>query len=70
MEIINNVNDQELLLTSQMKTEYEDTKTKTSTTATSLIKTNSQRNAGLSASLFSNCRIGSIGTININIYKQ
>ena len=67
MEIINEVNDEELMLAAtQMETEYQ---THKSTSKTAVIR----KQAGppeMAASPFAHCRIGSIGTININIYKQ
>ena len=71
MDIINEVNKQELVIVaSQVEASYAANTVKANSSTTSLIKNNSQHQAGLSASPFSNCRIGSIRTININIYKQ
>ena len=67
MEIITEVNDEELMLAAtQIETEYEKGMT---TSKTAVIK-KSGNATEMAASPFANCRIGSIGTININIYKQ
>ena len=66
MEIISEVNDDELLLAaSQMEADYDK---KVTTNKMAFIKKTTPPE--MSASPFAHCRIGSIGTININIYKK
>ena len=66
MEIINDVNDEDLLIAAtQMEKQYE---TKQTSAKTALIKKKNQPE--MQPAPFANCKIGSIGTININIYKQ
>ena len=66
LDIINDVNDDQLMIAAtQMEQDY-DKKVTSSTTA--VIKKN--QTSDNHPSPFANCKIGSIGTININIYKN
>ena len=66
MDIINDVNEQEMVLAAtQMECEISEESLKTMTT--SVIR---KPASPLKMFPFTNCRIGSIGTININVYKQ
>ena len=66
MDIINDVNEQEMVLAAtQMEQQITEDSSKTKTT--SVIK---KPASPLKMSPFTNCKIGSIGTININFYKQ
>ena len=60
-----------MLAATQMEKDHEmgSTSTTSTTSKTALIKRNIPQ-PDMAASPFSNYKIGSIGTININIYKQ
>ena len=67
MEIISEVNNEDLMLSAmQMETEYQSHK---STSKTAVIK-KQEAPPEMAASPFVHCRIGSIGTININIFTS
>ena len=66
MEIINEVNDEDLMIAAtQMEKEYEN---RVMSTKTAVVRRN--QSSDVATNPFSNCKIGSIGTININIYKK